>query len=303
MELARIPAQYAMTILDLLVLKRPKAFSEAVETTPSRYLHPYAFLAANVSIAGVLAAWAFVSRSLEPQDQMLRVGITIMYAVIAIFHCVLAIVATKSAAFLLNESAEVASVFSAFCYTSIFYVPLAPLSAFMIEPSGADSRLAFVAAVTALQVVAAGFLFSLAAHLSALHGRRLLAFVSVCASTLMLLIVPASIGIAALIDDHEHYSYSPCELPETWPAAALTLPVDGITPRTAVLIGASVGPRAEEHFEFGSTRGMTNTASAKNGVAILSELSPNTTYYYRYVTTIRSASCMGHTRSFTTTRL
>lgn len=298
-----LSVQYLLTLFDFIIFKRPKRFFEAAVDDPTRYVHPLGFLTTNLTFAAALAFTTARSGAAPTGDELLSHGAaTMMIVVIATFHCFIAVLIGKSAGYLLNEVTTAATLFHAFCYTSVFYLGFAPLLPFFFDESNLHLRLKLSIVLTSLQLVATGYLLVSMARASSLHGRRLLAFVSLCGSvvTVLLGLVPIAVMGTVIKNEHENYAFSVCEAAERWPSGAITLPAQGRNSSVVVLMGATLGNRTGEWFDFGSSLEMKSSIPAKHGLGYARDLTPNTKYYFRYVTEHGAATCYGHVSSFKT---
>src|SRR4029077_10243117 len=115
--------------------------------------------------------------------------------------------------YLLNEVTTVATLFHAFCYTSVFYLAIALFLPFIDDMSDLQSQIRLILGLTCLQLVAAFYLVVAMAHASSLHGRRLLAFASLCGSVGVVVMGFVSIGVMAAIikDEDKNYTFRLCE--------------------------------------------------------------------------------------------
>jgi hypothetical protein len=306
MQLVQLPVQYLLTLVDFLLLKRPRRFFETLSDDPTRYVHPIGFLVTNLAFAAGLTLAAARSVSPSPGEEWSEVEATMIFVVVAGFHCFLAVLLGKLAGYLLNEVTTVATLFHAFCYTSVFYLAIAPFLPSFLDMSDLQLQMRLIVGLTGLQLVAAIYLLVAMAHASSLHGRRLLAFVTLCGSAGIVVMGFVTVGVTAAIskDEDKPYTFSVCETDaERWPTAAITLPAQGHNPGVVVLMGATLGSRTEEWFALGSTIEMRSSVRAHDGVGFARDLEPNTKYYFRYVIRNGAATCYGHVETFKTDRL
>lgn len=84
------------------------------------------------------------------------------------------------------------------------------------------------------------------------------------------------------------------------PIGCITLEAHDIKLQSATLLGASLGTKTTEWFDFGTTRDVQFSVEARDGVGQADNLRPGVTYFYRYVTQDAEGTCRGDTMSFTT---
>jgi hypothetical protein len=298
-SVTQLPAQYLTTVVDFIF--RPRTFFANREREPSTYGSPYAFFTTNVVLAGVVAT---VIGRLSSQDHssLSRLESTAMFAVIAVVHCVIAVGVGKLAGLLLNERTDAFELLTAFCYTSIFYVPLAAFIAF-VPPSLRDLDVSTVVATTIIQVIALLYLLMAMARSSTLHGRRLIAFGTVSGAIVTLLSVVAGAIVIYAIDKQAlpaHDEEAHVQMNNGTPVGAITIGFRGVTGHSVQLIGAPVGAITAEWFEFGTDLKIGYSIDAKNGFGTALGLQPLTKYYFRYVAQHSGTTCFGDTKSLTT---
>ncbi|MEA2342076.1 MAG: hypothetical protein QOF63_245 [Thermoanaerobaculia bacterium] len=84
------------------------------------------------------------------------------------------------------------------------------------------------------------------------------------------------------------------------PVGAVTVGVRNVRSTQAELVGAALGIRTREWFDFDDNPSMHFSVEAKDGVGRALRLAPNTTYYFRYVVQRADITCFGEMRIFKT---
>jgi hypothetical protein len=235
----QLPVQYLSTVA--MFLFRPRSFFASRDSDRSTFVGPSAFLVANIALSGSAAVLA-VKLFAENRPAPSRLDFAVVFAGVALFHCGIAIGIGKIAGLLLNERTDAAELLSAFCYTSIFYVPLATIIA--LGPlSLSDYDAATTIAGSIVQILALVYLLWGMGYASSLYGRRLLAFATVtgtitalCISGLTVIVIlyhPSWIGPPVSQE-------AKVRMESGIPVGAITVGFRGATSTSVQLIGAPI---------------------------------------------------------------
>lgn len=301
-NLLQLPGQYVSTVFDFLF--RPGRFARNHNDDKSVYLNAHTFLLTNIGIAAAVA----VSVAAAEPDGISNLEATGTFAIMAVIHCLLALACGSLSAWLLNESVEALDLVAAFCYSSIFYPGIALVIGLADEWEIAPAGWA-VLSLTVLQILAVAYLLPTMSRFSSLFGRRLLSFVTVAtALELFGVIALTSVAIVVMIraqrmgrEGERVHGDAYLRLTSTGtPIGSITLEARELGPNSAQLVGASIGGKNQEWFDFGDTRDMKLRIDARNGVGTAMKLMPETRYYFRYVVRGDQITCIGNTGSFVT---
>jgi hypothetical protein len=302
----KLSTQHFSTAVDFLL--KPTRFAAHHEDR-NEYAHPYAFLVSNITLS--VTAYFAAERVFQANStgQFTRVHATLIFAGVALLHCVLAVVVGEVAGWLLNEHTEPFALFRAFCYTTIFYPCIAIALAAPSAGVFGEPAATLVLSMSVIQVAAALYLLSTAARFSYLYGRRLLAFVAVACA--LLTITTFALAVAYTIVSPENYEktqpanrtpprvhYQSTEVGSL--LGGVTLESRELGPYAAQLVGAPIGATTREWFDFGPDINMKYSVNAKDGVGRVNGLQPRRTYYFRYVAQHGNTTCYGEMKSFTT---
>jgi hypothetical protein len=295
-----VPGQYLKTVGDFLF--RPRHFFDHRDLDRDSYVGPLPFVVVSIALAGVVGTLTHEVAELS-EPKLTRLDATLIIGAIAVAHCVIAVAIGKIAGLLLNERTDVTDLLAAFCFTSVFYVPLAVCLA-LAPATLTNPDVANVLATTIVQLVAVAYLITSMARACALHGRRLLAF-GTLSGTMVLLVAVAT--TAALIWFRPELFRSPysalrasVQIRSNGAIGAITVGHFSVTATSVRLIGAPIGPVTDEWFLFDSIPEMRYSVDAKAGVGHAQNLQPGKTYYFRYAAQHGDVTCYGETQSVTT---
>ena len=84
------------------------------------------------------------------------------------------------------------------------------------------------------------------------------------------------------------------------PVGCVSLGIRNLGPVSAGLVGAPLGLRSREWFDFDTTQPMRYRVDATDGIGTAVNLRPHTSYFFRYVVQHNDITCFGETKSFTT---